>query len=872
MKNPFKLVILILFMQKKGELSNLTVAILISVLIIALCVVIFFIVRNINNVEKGTVLVKDLDLKISQVKTVDDRNMEITVKRNEGEGDFSSLSFVVDDGSNIEIIKKETFIEQGGSEIISLKFILVNASRIKRISITPLFTKGNGEEIVGEIEDEYVTPNTCSNFCPVGAQCGFNDCGMQCGSGCASGYLCLNYKCIKQKTSSGGGGGGSSSGSSSDNTDETCTDTCASLVKQCGTHSICGVNINCGNCSSGYVCSSGLCVLEETCTDTCNSLNYNCGTHSICGVNVTCGTCSTEYSCQVSNGTCMKDCTPTTCVALSRTCGTVSNGCGGTLNCGTCSTGYSCAVNGTCIKEVVIDCGTVSCKSGEYCSHGVCLLNVSGETYFVATNGNDNNPGTFSQPFYSWQKGVQVARPGDIVYIREGIWTPTNHILASGGYDTGAIAMTIDPTAQNFGVSGTATAPIRYYNYPGETPIMDGKLLAPNSDRWQSGISISNSQHIYFKGLTIRNVFQSPPDLTHPKPYSEVFGVGSFESANLKFENIVVYNINGRGFQHWGGAWDESDGPGSLFDSDNTSWINCDAYNLFDRYALSPGNAADGWKVVGYASNYYSWEGCRAWNYSDDGFDPNGAHRFFKNCWAMSTNYYQNLFDGGSSGSWDPEGNGFKISGINPNYPGYSEGGEVFVRMENSIAAYCVGSGVANDIEVNYEDQWPNNGVFYNNIAYRTNGGFFDLGSNRGATSRPTEYRNNIAFGSTYDGQGMSPLYEVGIYNPNVYPHSHNTWRATLSEPWPGWEYNPDYSVTDGDFVSVDATQLTLPRKADGSLPDITFLYLKQGSDLIDGGVVIPGYHCATSGSHPGQNCREWYGAAPDLGPFESNY
>jgi hypothetical protein len=75
--------------------------------------------------------------------------------------------------------------------------------------------------------------------------------------------------------------------------------------------------------------------------------------------------------------------------------------------------------------------------------------------------------------------------------------------------------------------------------------------------------------------------------------------------------------------------------------------------------------------------------------------------------------------------------------------------------------------------------------------------------------------------------------------------------------------------VNDGDFVSVDATQLTAPRKADGSLPDITFLHLKQGSDLINGGMVIPGYHCSTVGAHPGEDCVEWYGSAPDLGPFE---
>ena len=77
--------------------------------------------------------------------------------------------------------------------------------------------------------------------------------------------------------------------------------------------------------------------------------------------------------------------------------------------------------------------------------------------------------------------------------------------------------------------------------------------------------------------------------------------------------------------------------------------------------------------------------------------------------------------------------------------------------------------------------------------------------------------------------------------------------------------------VSDDDFVSLDPWELFgTPRKADGNLPDVEFGRLAPGSDLIDAGVVIEGHHCSTSGAHPGEGCREWYGAAPDLGPFEA--
>jgi hypothetical protein len=43
-------------------------------------------------------------------------------------------------------------------------------------------------------------------------------------------------------------------------------------------------------------------------------------------------------------------CTPTTCAAQGKTCGSLSNGCGGTLNCGTCGTGFTCNA-GTCVQD-----------------------------------------------------------------------------------------------------------------------------------------------------------------------------------------------------------------------------------------------------------------------------------------------------------------------------------------------------------------------------------------------------------------------------------------------------------------------------------------------------------------------------------------
>jgi len=310
-------------MQKKGELSRLTVNLLIGFLIILLCIIIWIIVKGENPNTQEVFSDENIDLKILQVKKINDNTLGLTLKRNSGEGEFVGLSFAVTDRSITEVIRVNNSIPENQTWNFYLNFISLNASKIEKISVTPIYVNEEGVEVIGNVKDEYIAPGTCSNYCPPGAQCGFNACGNRCGKGCSSGYLCVDYKCVKDKkpsggssgggSSSGSSGGGSSSGGSSGGSSDGgssgdgssggssgCTDTCASLVKQCGTHIICGESVNCGNCSTGYVCSLGLCI-PNVCTPNC--VGKNCGSDGCGG---SCGTCSTGYTCQI-NGTCLKD-------------------------------------------------------------------------------------------------------------------------------------------------------------------------------------------------------------------------------------------------------------------------------------------------------------------------------------------------------------------------------------------------------------------------------------------------------------------------------------------------------------------------------------------------------------------------------------
>jgi len=473
----------------------------------------------------------------------------------------------------------------------------------------------------------------------------------------------------------------------------------------------------------------------------------------------------------------------------------------------------------------------------------LCLsLSLAGNTYYVSTSGSDSNPGTITQPWATLQKAVTMAYPGDIVYIRGGVYKPATHI----GY-SGAVGMVIRPK-DNIGRSGTPGNPISYIAYPpdyesGNFPIIDGSLLT-SVDGWNQGIIIEFAQYIVIKGLTVRNIKQGPQFLVNGVP-AQCWAIGYTASgcANMTFENCTSHDIQGRGYWYDSGAWNIWDGPNAPFTSDTTRFINCDAYNLYDALSTSPGNSADGWKCGNYVRGVLYITGCRAWNYSDDAIDPGGAgKKFITSCWMMSTTKYD------ISTTWPMEGGGLKTGGFGDDQTGHYDPNGRYVVVKNCIAAYCKGYGFYNNLEADAQ----NNAQYLNNIAYRCYSGFSDIFR---PVTRTTEYRNNISIYSTSKQSGYDPLYEVAIYYPSSYPASNNNWLGTNSTTdWPGWKYNPAVSVTDADFVSVDANELTTPRKSDGSLPDINFLRLAAGSDLIDAGVDVG---------------LPYYGSAPDMGYSE---
>jgi hypothetical protein len=413
--------------------------------------------------------------------------------------------------------------------------------------------------------------------------------------------------------------------------------------------------------------------------------------------------------------------------------------------------------------------------------------------YYVdnaADGGDDAHAGTsISEPWATWQKSFDTAEAGDTVFFRGGVWLPTTTASSNGNHVT-----YIDPTASDYpqrGHNGTASHPIVYMAYNNEIPILDCSLIT-TSGNFQCGISGFSIQYIKFIGLTVRNVFQRASNVT-------AYGINIYGGFNCTLERLTVYNIGGKCIYYGQGL------PGleGLID---TSYIrNCDVYNACDTFAVIPGNGADGFKLDNWDSCHIMIYGNRAWNVADDGFDVSG--------WELDSIANNWSFNNGMSTG---NGVGFKLSA-------QSRGDTISRIVVNNISALnTIG------IDENIGNTAAMNGLIYNNISYGNNVGYANQGIHTG-DNKTNIYRNNISYKDTVGQE---------LYNLYTYLIEHCTFR-TLVGAHPYTETNPDYTVTDADFVSLDVGQLDNARHADGSLPDITFGRLANDSDLRSAGVNV---------------------------------
>lgn len=408
-------------------------------------------------------------------------------------------------------------------------------------------------------------------------------------------------------------------------------------------------------------------------------------------------------------------------------------------------------------------------------------------TYYVAPNGNDAGNGTIEQPFATIQRAQEAVEAGDTVYIRGGTYLIPADRIAAYELDDSYACVT------HLYKSGTPENRIYYLAYPGEKPKFDFSQVKPQ------GYRISafwvNADWIHIKGLEVVGVQQT---ITGQNTQSECF---SNSGSHNIYELLEMHDGMGIGFFSRSGG--------------NNLILNCDAWRNFDPVCDTSGGA-NGGNVDGFGSHYSNpgdgpniFYGCRAWYNSDDGFDciNNGEVTIIENCWAFYNGYSY-------EGEDDPfhlraDGNGFKAGGYGRSPRVY---GLPVPVPRNEVRGCLAVRNKSKGFDANYHAEgiiWVNNSSYMNNHNYHmeTAGKLAPQSSTLAFIPGRNHFLlNNISYNGV--STNLTRIVESACVMVNN-------------------NFDLDNTLTDSDFISLDESQLTAPRKPDGSLPDIDFMKLK---------------------------------------------
>lgn len=195
--------------------------------------------------------------------------------------------------------------------------------------------------------------------------------------------------------------------------------------------------------------------------------------------------------------------------------------------------------------------------------------------FYVATNGNDANPGTLQQPWRTIQKAANAAVPGAVVYVRGGVYQERVNINVSGS------------AAQGY---------ITFRNYPNEKPVIDGTGLAV-PDAPNGLILIADRRYLVIQGFELRNY--KTAILTRVPAGIYVHG----GSHHIRMRANRIHHI-----AHTGDVAHDVDAHGIAVYGDNADQsINNLSIEANELYALTLGSSeslvvngnVDGFKIIG---------------------------------------------------------------------------------------------------------------------------------------------------------------------------------------------------------------------------------------------------------------------------------
>lgn len=147
-------------------------------------------------------------------------------------------------------------------------------------------------------------------------------------------------------------------------------------------------------------------------------------------------------------------------------------------------------------------------------------VSIHASELFVAPAGSDSNDGTANSPFATITHASTLARPGDIVRIKAGVYS--EHV--------------------RIGTSGAAGRPVSYVAEAGA--IVDGSNITLSRADGDGLLLVSGQSHIIVDGITIRN--------TNHHGITVSAGNDSNTVSNITIRNCVTRNTDGAGIIVYG--------------------------------------------------------------------------------------------------------------------------------------------------------------------------------------------------------------------------------------------------------------------------------------------------------------------------------
>jgi hypothetical protein len=211
----------------------------------------------------------------------------------------------------------------------------------------------------------------------------------------------------------------------------------------------------------------------------------------------------------------------------------------------------------------------------------LAVATLQAATFYVATNGNDNNPGTQSQPFLTVAKGVQSAFAGDTIILGAGTFPASSRLNLRAGVNLqgqGPTTSIIQTTASDFGIYMNSTS----HDTTGQTLQNFGLRPAVLRSGTGVGIEMRQRSNVVFHNLRIEGFttsglwIKSQDTTTAPSFYlagivirnSTFINTGSRTSTDEGLGAVMIKGLEGAlihgntinedlgfGLKFWGGGW-----------------------------------------------------------------------------------------------------------------------------------------------------------------------------------------------------------------------------------------------------------------------------------------------------------------------------